>query len=218
MSVSREQLMRYHDGELSEHEAGVVELALEQEPALLEELEAYSELGSFVRAWDHAHASKLASFDVSDSVLLALEPPRARVHSLLPRIATWVSLSAAIAAGSVLVVRSWSVAPSARPGAAASAGEHAEHAGLASPSASAAELTVPELTVPELTVPELAAVLGTDGEEDAKAPPATIESVDFGSNTGEVFVVSTDSSETPVVWMPDDGEPDEDNEDRSESL
>ena len=88
-----------------------------------------------------------------------------------------------------------------------------EHAGLASPSASAAELTVPELTVPEL-----AAVLGTDGEEEAKAPPATIESVDFGSNTGEVFVVSTDSSETPVVWMPDDGEPDEDNEDRSESL
>jgi len=211
MSISREQLMRYHDGELSEEEARAVELSLEQEPALLEELEAYSELGSFVRAWDHASASKLASFDVSESVLLALEPPRARVHSLLPRIATWVSLSAAIAAGSVLVVRSWSVAPLARPGAAASA-EHAEHAGLASPSASAAELTVPELTVPEL-----AAVLGTDGEAEA-TPPATIESVDFGSNTGEVFVVSTDSSETPVVWMPDDGEPDEDNEDRSESL
>lgn len=217
MSVSREQLMRYHDGELSEAEACAVESAIEQEPALLEELEAYSELGSFVRAWDQNNASKLASFDISDSVLAALEPPRARVHSLLPRIATWVSLGVAIAAGSVLVVRSWSAAPMGRPGSATSA-EHAAHTGLASPSASAAaELTVPELTVPELTVPDLSAVLGTDSE-DAKAPPATIESVDFGSNTGEVFVVSTDSSETPVVWMPDDGEPDEDNEDRSESL
>jgi len=216
VSISREQLMRYHDGELSDAEAGAVESALEQEPALLEELEAYSELGSFVRAWDQSNASKLASFDIADSVLSAIEPPRARVHALLPRIATWVSLGAAIAAGSVLVVRSWSAAPMTRPGAAAS-GEHAAHTGLASSSASSAELTAPELTVPELTVPDLSAVLGTDSE-DAKSTPATIESVDFGSNTGEVFVVSTDSSETPVVWMPDDGEPDEDNEDRSESL
>jgi len=216
MSVSREQLMRYHDGELPEAEARLVEAALDQEPTLQEELEAYSELGSFVRAWDQSNASKLASFDIADSVLAAIEPPRARVHSLLPRIATWVSLSAAIAAGSVLVVRSWSAAPLARPGAGASSAQQAEHAGSASPSASTAELTVPELTVPELTVPDLSAVLGTEGEE-AKTP-ATIESVDFGSNTGEVFVVSTDSSETPVVWMPDDGEPEEDNEDRSESL
>ena len=58
MSVSREQLMRYHDGELPEAEARVVEAALEQEPALLEELEAYSELGSFVRAWDQSNASQ----------------------------------------------------------------------------------------------------------------------------------------------------------------
>ncbi|MEI9936747.1 MAG: hypothetical protein WDO69_05940 [Pseudomonadota bacterium] len=198
MSISREQLMRYHDGELSETEALVVEAALEQEPALLEELEAYSELGSFVRAWDQANASKLASFDVADSVMAALEPPRARVHSLLPRIATWVSLSAAIAAGSVLVVRSWSAAPIAPAG--APSGESAEHP---APSASASDLST---------------VLGAAGEEQPKPPPATIESVDFGSNTGEVFVVSTDSSETPVVWMPDDADTDEDDEDRSESL
>jgi len=200
VSVSREQLMRYHDGELSDAEARVVEAAIEREPGLLEELEAYSELGSFVRAWDQANASKLASFDVTASVMAALEPPRARVHSLLPRIATWVSLSAAIAAGSVLVVRSWSAAPIAPPGAPShDSAEHAE----ASPSASA---------------PELSAVFGSADEEQPKGPPATIESVDFGSNAGEVFVVSTDSSETPVVWMPDDAEPDEDNEDRSESL
>jgi anti-sigma factor RsiW len=217
VSISREQLMRYHDGELPEAEALVVEAAIEREPALLEELEAYSELGNFVRAWDQVNANKLASFDVTGSVMAALEPPRARVHSLLPRIATWVSLSAAIAAGSVLVVRSWSAAPNAPVGA-----PSAEHAELAPPSASAAELTLPELTLPELTLPDLAAALGAEdlgvGTEQPKPPPATIESVDFGSNTGEVFVVSTDSSETPVVWMPDDAEPDEDNEDRSESL
>lgn len=202
MSVSREQLMRYHDGELSEAEVRVVEAALEQEPALLEELEAYSELGSFVRAWDQANVNQLASFDVSESVMTALEPPRARVHSLLPRIATWVSLSAAIAAGSALVVRSWSTAPLAPPGA---------------PSAERAEGST-ESASPSASVPSLSAVLGVIDEEQPKPPPATIESVDFGSNAGEVFVVSTDSSETPVVWMPDDAEPDEDNEDRSESL
>ena len=213
MSISREQLMRYHDGDLSEAEALVVEAAIELEPALQEELEAYSELGSFVRAWDQANASKLASFDVTASVMAALEPPRARVQSLLPRIATWVSLSAAIAAGSVLVVRSWSAAPVAPAGPSS-----AEHAQLAPPSASAPELALPELALPELTLPDLGLALGAESEEQPKPPPATIESVDFGSNTGEVFVVSTDSSETPVVWMPDDGEPDEDNEDRSESL
>ena len=68
MSVSREQLMRYHDGELSEAEALVVETAIEQEPALLEELDAYSELGRFVRAWDQTNATKVASFDVTSSV------------------------------------------------------------------------------------------------------------------------------------------------------
>jgi len=194
MSISREQLMRYHDGELTEAEARLVEEALEAEPALLEELEAYGELGRFVRAWDRANASQHAAFDVTDSVLAALEPTRASVHSLLPRIATWVSLGAAIAAGSVLVVRSWSAPPVAPVPAGA-----AEHA---------------ELTT-GLPAPELSAVL--PGEEP-KPAPATIESVDFGSNTGTIFVVSTDSSETPVVWMPDDAEPDEDNEDRSESL
>ena len=207
MSGSRDrrmQLMRYHDGELSEADARLVEAALEQEPALLDELEAYSDLGSFVRAWDQSNQSKVVSFDVADSVLSALEPPRARVHSLLPRIATWVSLGAAIAAGSVLVVRSWS-APPVTPGVIRSGEQAVLLSGSASPSASA---------------PELAAVLAAAAEEEPQPPPppATIESVDFGSNTGEVFVLSTDSSETPVVWMPDDGEPDEDNEDRSESL
>jgi anti-sigma factor RsiW len=196
--------MRYHDGELPEAEARVVEAALEQEPALLEELEAYNELASFVRAWDQTNANKLASFDVSANVMAALEPPRARVHSLLPRIATWVSLSAAIAAGSALVVRSWSTAPLAPPGAASA--ETTER------------MESPESASPSASVPSLSAVLGVMDEEQPKPPPATIESVDFGSNAGEVFVVSTDSSETPVVWMPDDAEPEEDNEDRSESL
>ena len=199
--------MRYHDAEVSEAEAREVEAALDQEPALLEELEAYAELGHFVRAASDSRAAQ--SFDISDSVMAAIEPrprvearPVARVHSLLPRIATWVSLGAAIAAGSVLVARSWSAPPSHVGPRGARAGEPV----LVSPSAA------PDLSA----APELAAAL--QAEEEPKLPPATIESVDFGGNNGSVFVVSTDSSETPVVWMPDDGEPDEDNEDRSESL
>jgi hypothetical protein len=203
--------MRYHDAEVSEAEARLVEAALEQAPALLEELEAYAELGHFVRAANESSA--VQSFDIADSVMAAIEPasrftraarPPARVHSLLPRVATWVSLGAAIAAGAVLVARSWSAPPS-------HGGARGEHAVLAEP-ASGSPSAAPDLSA----TPELAAVL--QAEEEPRLPPATIESVDFGGNTGSVFVVSTDSSETPVVWMPDDGEPDEDNEDRSESL
>jgi hypothetical protein len=213
VTVSRELLMRYHDAEVSEAEAREVEAALDHEPALLEELEAYAELGNLVRAASDSRA--VQSFDISDSVMAAIAPlPKrearpqsragARVHSLLPRIATWVSLGAAIAAGSMLVARTWSAPPShVGPRAAhAVAGEHSPASASAAPDLSA--------------TPELAAAL--QAEEEPKLPPATIESVDFGGNTGSVFVVSTDSSETPVVWMPDDGEPDEDNEDRSESL
>jgi len=195
VTVSRELLMRYHDGEVSDEEARVVEGALEQEPALLEELEAYSELGSFVRVWGQGRVAD--SFDVADSVMQKLEPPMARVHPLWPRVATWVSLGVAIAAGSVLVVRSWS-APPVTPGA---------------PSAMRAGQPA-ALALSAAAVPEVSAAL----EEEPKPPPATIESVDFGVNAGTVFVVSTDSSETPVVWMPDDAEPDEDDGDRSESL
>lgn len=210
MTVSRELLMRYHDAEVSEAEARVVEAALEQEPALVEELEAYAELGSFVRAASDSRA--VLEFDIADSVMAAVQTesprvarPPARVHSLLPRIATWVSLGAAIAAGSVLVARSWSAPPASHGG---TRGAHAVTGEPASVSPSAA----PDLSA----APELAAAL--QPEEEPKLPPATIESVDFGGNNGSVFVVSTGSSETPVVWMPDDGEPDEDNEDRSESL
>jgi len=205
VNVSRELLMRYHDGAVSEEEAVSVEEALEQEPALLEELEAYSELGSFVRAWAERRSEH--EIDIADSVMTKieeLEPPRVAapvklppVHSIWPRVATWVSLSAAIAAGVMLVFRSWS-APHAEPGA------HAPSA--AEPSAQVAGAAV--------APPDVSAAL----EEEPKDPPATIESVDFGKTSGTVFVVSTDSAETPVVWTPDDDQVDDDNEDRSESL
>jgi anti-sigma factor RsiW len=195
VSVSRELLMRYHDGEVSKAEAQLVEEALDQEPALLDELEAYSELGSFVRAWADLRSGR--QLDIADSVMRAIEPSAERAHPLLPRLVTWVSVGVAIAAGSVLVVRSWTAPPVAPAGA---------HANGASESAS--------LSSSSRTPPQASGA----AEADVKPPPATIESVDFGKNSGRIFVVSTDSSDTPVVWMPDDGEPDEDNEDRSESL
>ncbi len=204
MSVSRELLMRFHDGEVTEEEARLVEEAIDQDPALLEELEAYSELGSFLRgANEWREAGSEQPWDIADDVMRAIEPPvvsaGARVHSLWPRVATWVSLGAAIAAGSVLVARSWSAPPVTPNRTGSSAAPTAEQAAqLASSSAA----------------PEVSAAL----EAEPPPPPATIESVDFGKNPGTVFVVSTDSSETPVVWMPDDGEPDDTDEDRSESL
>jgi hypothetical protein len=212
MNVSRELLMRYHDAAVSEDEARAVEEALEQDPALLEELEAYSELGTFVRAWGEARSEP--HIDIADAVMASIlaEEPRAEprqpaphvatVHSIWPRLATWVSLGAAIAAGSVLVARSWSAPPMPHGGRGASAGAGDQAALVASG------------TVAAVAPPDVSAAL----EEEPKPPPATIESVDFGNTNGTVFVVSTDSADTPVVWMPDDDQPDEDEEDRSESL
>jgi hypothetical protein len=200
MSVTRELLMRYHDGAVTEEEAVLVEEALEHEPALVEELEAYSELGSFVRAWGEVRSE--SQVDIADSVMSAIEamaPPLPRVatvHSIWPRLATWVSVGAAIAAGSVLVARSWSAPPVVPHGSPAVA--PGDQAGLDVPSTAVAP-------------PDVSAAL----EEEPKEPAATIESVDFGKTNGTVFVVSTDSAETPVIWMPDD---DDDDEDRSESL
>ncbi|HEY4102596.1 MAG TPA: hypothetical protein VGM44_01855 [Polyangiaceae bacterium] len=205
MNVSRELLMRYHDGAVSEEEAVTVEEALEHEPALLEELEAYAELGSFVRAWGESCSEH--EIDIADSVLekiAAIEAPPARiapVHSIWPRVATWVSLGAAIAAGSLLVIRSWS-APHKAPGA---------QAPVASASGQSVQVAVSAVVPP----PEVSAAL----EEEPKEPPATIESVDFGDTSGTVFVLSTDSAETPVVWTPDDDQADDQaDKDRSESL
>jgi hypothetical protein len=36
---------------------------------------------------------------------------------------------------------------------------------------------------------------------------ASIESVDFGASKGTIFLVSSGSAETPVVWLMDDGVP-----------
>ena len=197
MSVSRELVMRYFDGEVSGEEARQVEAALEQEPALMVELESYSEVAKHVRTWSAGRAQ--GSFDVSESVMRAIEPRQARVHSLMPRIATWLSLGAAVAAGSMLVVRSWSSA-------------HVSGARQQPPPAFVA--AEQPLSSASAAAPEVSAAL----EEEPKLPPATIESVDFGTNSGTVFVVSTDSSETPVVWMPEEAESDEDKQDRAESL
>ncbi len=190
--------MRYHDGEVSEAEARQVEAALDREPALQQELAAYSELGSFVRVWADVRSD--VELDIADDVMRALDAAasrraRARVQPLLPRVATWVSLGVAIAAGSVLVARSWSAPPVAQGGGAR------------------APVTLDPAASVARVAPDPSAL-----EPEGKASPATIESVDFGNSTGKVFVVSTDSSETPVVWMPDDGEPDDDDEDRTESL
>src|ERR1700759_898167 len=122
MNVSRELLMRYNDGAVSEEEDVQVEEEIEQETALLEDLEPYPELGIFMRAW--AETRSEPKLDLSDDIMArieALEPQPApvklaQVHSIWPRVATWLSLSAELAAGAMLVFRSWS-APHPHPSA-----------------------------------------------------------------------------------------------------
>ncbi|HEY4158956.1 MAG TPA: hypothetical protein VGM29_12695 [Polyangiaceae bacterium] len=66
-----------------------------------------------------------------------------------------------------------------------------------------------------LTIQPAPASLVVPSAEHGAARSVAIESVDFGARGGTVFMVSTTSSDTPVVWTDDD---DSDDDQRNEPL
>jgi hypothetical protein len=184
-------LMRLHDGELSDAEAMELERELsESERKVLAGLE---DLGERIRL-----ANAQAPIDLADDIMSRLDeahgdsaaPPPAPVRELRPRRpAATIVVSVAIAAAAAVAV--WFTARSEDPQVAPTA----------------AQKPVPAVTVPEaLSVPPHAteAVAELEDEEVA-APAAAIESVDFGNANGTIFMVPSGDETTPVVWLPDEG-------------
>ena len=98
MTVSLEELMRYHDGELSPEEASRVERALACDENARAELRAFELTGELVR--DYAEKRSAAHADLVDGVMERIARDRAsrqtRAQRLLPLAASALALAAAV--------------------------------------------------------------------------------------------------------------------------
>jgi hypothetical protein len=182
-------LMRLHDGELTEDELGQLEA---EDERLLDGLD---QLGDVLRA--HSQ-NKSASFDVADSVMARLDepepveeakpapvkklrkapPPKARVY---PVVAIGLALAAAAA---------WALWP--KPG----VDTKTRPAPIAQP------VVAPQPS--EEPTEEPGAVAQVDVGDDDGPAAASIESVDFGNHAGTIFMVPAGEESTPVIWLEDE--------------
>jgi anti-sigma factor RsiW len=193
---SDERLMRYFDGELEADEAREVEAWLEHSPDGKLMLVGWGRVGDAVRAIGDDVGT--AGADIADAVMARIDDaPRPSVVRRLKRgTRRWmaavpaIGLSIATAAAVAIYLRH-PAPPAGAPGAASVARGAPEQA--VSPAVESASAV---------------AVAATETENGA-----SIESVDFGTIGGSIFMVpsgqSSDESETPVVWLMDDVAPDE---------
>jgi anti-sigma factor RsiW len=213
-STSHLTLMRYFDGELSPEETAEVERQLERDPAARRVADDLDLLGDVVR--NAALEQAAAHDDLIDSVMARLDaetPEAAAEVRQLPtsldaartrrgpvagrspvKVAALVGVSLALAAGAAMVLRTnrpeTTELVSQRPGASvlvpelAARGPHEIAAGAAD-AADAAEHAISE-----------------------GSASASIETVDFGSSAGTIFLAGEDGEETmPVVWVMDEPGP-----------
>ena len=210
--TSHQTLMRYFDGELTAEEEAEVERYLRADPEARRFADNLELLGDVVR--DAAMKRASAHDDLADSVMARLDaevpgaalpvqqaprpldagrPRLAAVNGRSPaKVAALVGVSLALAAGAALVLRTTgpsrpelvSQGPTASTSAAQYAPKHAEE--LAAGSADAAERAAPE-----------------------SSASASIETVDFGSSAGTIFLAGEEDGEetTPVVWVMDEPGP-----------
>jgi anti-sigma factor RsiW len=180
--LNDELLMRLHDGELSDPEVRELERRLASDPQASSVLEGLHQIGDVVRAL--ASERSAAADGIADSVLARIEaepcgsPPMSRPIPIRSRW-TLPAVAATLAAAAALFV--WlGRAPD--------------------PVESAPVATLQPRPALE---PSAAAPVS---DEDI-APAVEIETVDFGSHNGAIFMVSAGSESTPVVWLNDDAPP-----------
>jgi anti-sigma factor RsiW len=182
MSVSPDDLMRYHDGDLPPERAREVERAIEHDEAARERLAALRQLGALTRLW--AEERSAAGGDIARGVMdriaredRAAEVARRRVlHRAVPAGASL--LAAAAVALFVAFDRPRAHTDSVQT--------------LASSQARGPVAT--ESAAPRVAELPPAAVAG---------PAVAIEAVDFGESHGSIFVVSSERGDVPVVWLSD---------------
>lgn len=186
-------IMRLYDDELDEVEAAELERRIVDDPEAAAALRGLEQVGSLVR-----HAAEEQGAEADDIVVRVMacidaeEPaspgPGARVVPLSPRWRRAVPAVAgvlALAAAAVLVFRS---------------GPAAHHPSSDQPKVAGTQ-----------GEPHHAAKLPAAGQPDAHpkavadtSPPVAIETVDFGSHDGAIFMVSAGQDSTPVVWLTDE--------------
>lgn len=186
--LEQRTVMRYFDGELPPAEAAEVEerLRTDRDAArLLEDLARLSE-----RVQDVALARAAPHDDLADEVMRRLEqelPAESKPNHAPPsawptRVAGVVGLSVALAAAAAVMLQVGGPKQPALP----------DSGALVSASPRLAEPTIGPLAVVNEPVDEQA-----DG-------PAAIETVDFGSHAGSIFLVPEGEETTPVVWLVDE--------------
>ena len=182
MSISPRDLMRYHDGELSPGEARDIEQALDDDDEAQEHLLALEQLGDLTRAW--AEQRSADQVNLVDGVMARIERQKSEPSPLAParRAAPIVASVLALAAAAALFVTL------RRP--------VAERAVPTQPSAHSVRLVDPKPSPSEARSADAPLA-----EPAVPAPAVAIEAVDFGENHGSIFVVSSASGDTPVVWL-----------------
>lgn len=168
--------MEFFDGELSEERARAVEDHLARHPDQRAELSAWAAVGEWVRQDPRFQQDP----DLTDAVLQRIERQRGaggREARFGRRMGAW----GLVAGGALAVAAAAAVWLGARS---------------APPAAPRAALPVEPVLGSAAPAPLAAPV------ESETVPAVAIESIDFGTHEGAIFVVGEDA--TPVVWLNDD--------------
>ncbi|MEZ4225191.1 MAG: hypothetical protein R3B13_29840 [Polyangiaceae bacterium] len=203
------ELMAHHDGELSEEERQALLATLtDEDEGVLEGLE---QLGETLRL--HADQRAAAADDIADAIMAQLDAEQPS------QSARRAGLRVIHGGASDASPEEKPAMPAPRPEPTMARQQRPGRAGrvfLTLSLAAAAALAVRAVTteypraheapvvasfVAPLPVPEqVEPVEAADVEE----PAAAIETIDFGSQNGAIFMVSAGAGATPVVWLTDD--------------
>jgi anti-sigma factor RsiW len=214
--LEHQTVMRYYDGELSPAEARALDWRLASDPELRRVLAGLEQIGAVVAGVAEARAS--AADDIAEAVMQRVGAeasgvrPRLAASGVRPRLkglaggATAAPAVEAERPNPAVPRRIWTAA-----------------AGLAAAflAAAAAGFAVYGMPEKEAERPVLAlsarpsdwaslarhypAVPDSPPTERVEAIPAVaIESVDFGTRNGAIFMIPGDTTDTPVVWLVDE--------------
>jgi anti-sigma factor RsiW len=173
------EIMQYVDGELETERAEQVERFLRQSDEGRALVATLREIGSQLREHALAEAQARGADAVADGVMHRLERRDGRGAG-----GVWLYVAAAMAAAAALLFVAWQLVGSSTP------------SSLTGPIVPSFSLSSsPGLVVASAPVP---------GEEDDMEPGVSVDAIDFGSTTGTIFYVPSDTgTTTTVVWLSD---------------
>jgi hypothetical protein len=188
--MSRQQaLMQLFDDELPPDEAATLEADLSDEE--LAQLEGLSQLSEMVRA--HAETQR-GGLGIADAVMARLDGVRVKDATTLRAVPGGRADADRARPGKLLLGISAALAAAAAV---------AMFAGrMPTPAPTAVAHHDPTAVAPPLPAPSLAPAAAPVVEEGELT--AAIESIEFGSTSGAIFMVSAGTETTPVVWLNDE--------------